>query len=357
MAPSDERPPNRNAIIDDENPFIAFRKFADETVASMLQSFIGLPSAFDQPDPRERWLPFDEQARRRTMETWGATAEEGGTSSKTDFQPARQKDNPSEEVGRKQEPRQWGLESNKEPYQPREYPRGSGQTCPQHMHDLVFGSHLNTYQPMCSWLKHYLTYSSYSPLSLETRPDLGVFGTAWRRAFEDLLDAQYGKELKAWDENTLRSGENAMDWFTSATTRPELCECETSGRIGSARRAPQGNEQEQSTELDMYEQFLGERLKKEMKPTEPRGASDERKGLGIISTLTATERVVLPDGSTNTKVVLKKKFADGREESSETVHSTKGQQDSKSISDTTQAFTDTHKDKESSTEKKGWFWN
>jgi hypothetical protein len=40
----------------------------------------------------------------------------------------------------------------------------------------------------------------------------------------------------------------------------------------------------------------------------------------IVSTVTATERSTLSDGSIQTKVVLKKRFADGKEESSETVH-------------------------------------
>lgn len=42
----------------------------------------------------------------------------------------------------------------------------------------------------------------------------------------------------------------------------------------------------------------------------------------VLSTLTTTERRVRPDGTVTTRVVLKKRFADGSEESSETVHTT-----------------------------------
>ena len=40
----------------------------------------------------------------------------------------------------------------------------------------------------------------------------------------------------------------------------------------------------------------------------------------ILSTLTTTQKTSLPDGTIHTKVVLKKRFADGREESTETQH-------------------------------------
>jgi hypothetical protein len=48
------------------------------------------------------------------------------------------------------------------------------------------------------------------------------------------------------------------------------------------------------------------------------GTQEENKG-SIVSTMTTTERRTLPDGTIETKRVLKKRFADGREESNESV--------------------------------------
>ncbi|OAX81908.1 hypothetical protein ACJ72_03741, partial [Emergomyces africanus] len=42
---------------DEENPFISFRRYADEQLSALLQSFIGLPSSFSPPSPRD-WLYF-----------------------------------------------------------------------------------------------------------------------------------------------------------------------------------------------------------------------------------------------------------------------------------------------------------
>ncbi|KAF7859657.1 hypothetical protein EAF04_008736 [Stromatinia cepivora] len=50
---------------DSDNPFIRFRHFADEHVSSILQGFIGLPSAFAKPQSHSQWSVFDEDLRRR----------------------------------------------------------------------------------------------------------------------------------------------------------------------------------------------------------------------------------------------------------------------------------------------------
>ena len=83
----------------------------------------------------------------------------------------------------------------------------------------------------------------------------------------------------------------------------------------------------------------------------------------ILSTLTTTERTVGPDGSVTTKVMLKKRFADGREESSETVHTQRGQEDSPRPQDPWQSLRNVQppehqKEIKTLAEKKsGWFWS
>jgi hypothetical protein len=62
--------------------------------------------------------------------------------------------------------------------------------------------------------------------------------------------------------------------------------------------------------------------------------------LGVLSSLTTTETVRLPDGTVTTKVVLKQRFADGREETSECSH-------------TYREDSEVHGEEPS---KKGWFW-
>jgi hypothetical protein len=48
-----------------DNPFIKFRQFADSQISSLLQSIVGLPSAFSKNPNNERWADFDEDMRRR----------------------------------------------------------------------------------------------------------------------------------------------------------------------------------------------------------------------------------------------------------------------------------------------------
>ena len=95
----------------------------------------------------------------------------------------------------------------------------------------------------------------------------------------------------------------------------------------------------------------------------------------VVSTLTTTETRTLPDGSVETRRVLKKRFADGREESNETVEtksaltsSTKSKQlpesvqnDSKILTQITEARADkqtqTPAQPQDPPRKGGWFWN
>jgi hypothetical protein len=89
-------------------------------------------------------------------------------------------------------------------------------------------------------------------------------------------------------------------------------------------------EQEHETEMDAYERLeaasapMPAQTSAQYPPITP--AQNAAKP-SVLSTLTTTERSVAPDGSVTTKVVLKKRFADGREESSETVHTQRGQEE------------------------------
>ncbi|EFQ86594.1 hypothetical protein CFE70_006539 [Pyrenophora teres f. teres 0-1] len=117
----------------------------------------------------------------------------------------------------------------------------------------------------------------------------------------------------------------------------------------------QQNNQDPETEMDHYE-----RLEAMSASSAVAHRTNDAKP-SILSTLTTTERTVSPDGSITTKVVLKKRFVDGREESTETVHTQRGQEEAQRR-DPWKAFSDAH---ETQTENKntadqkrnGWFWS
>ena len=86
----------------------------------------------------------------------------------------------------------------------------------------------------------------------------------------------------------------------------------------------------------------------------PDGTSDNHKPT-VLSTLTATEKTVLQDGTTRTKVVFKKRFSDGLEESTETVHTHNALLEmSKQSSLESTAKQDREHDGDKG--KRGWFW-
>ena len=125
-----------------------------------------------------------------------------------------------------------------------------------------------------------------------------------------------------------------------------------------------GHEEEQNleTEMDHYERLdaISASSASDPAPTSRIPKPHDVKP-SILSTLTTTERSVSPDGSITTKVVLKKRFADGREESTETIHTQRGQEESQRR-DPWRALYDAQKtqaENESKTKQKssGWFWS
>jgi hypothetical protein len=114
----------------------------------------------------------------------------------------------------------------------------------------------------------------------------------------------------------------------------------------------------------MYEQHFGDLPRAGVDhpaptttPSQPQTRPSLPSHSSILSTLTTTERQVGPDGTVTTKTVLKKRFADGREESSETVETSPA-----SWATQHKLQTPSHEDQESKIVKevkggKGWFWS
>ena len=264
----------------------------------------------------------------------------------------------------------------------------------------------------------YLMLSPYSPLALENKEHFREEGDKWRHAFEDLLDVQNGNGLRTRPARPeQRSGADWLQYMltrrafepvnekriaeATATKGPESdhdeeCMTEldlykilirrsldpvTEKRIAEAvaTREPESEGEEESmTELDLYECFLGKQfpssapkpvdtpkistLPIEDKPSETTELTTSNKP-SVVSTMTTTERTTLPDGRVYSRMVLKKRFADGREESSETVQTNDASeglprklpvQGSDGVMEASARQTERAPEK---TQKKGWFWS
>lgn len=242
-------------------------------------------------------------------------------------------------------------------------------------------------------LSYFLDYSNprtrwllehpYSPAILEADAiKKGIAAPRYADAFEDLLRAERGLpsrnndwERGLWprsyrllsnvfsrNPNTQEFWENVEqggDWYVPEK-RAGLKQIEApSGSAESAKEREARDHMyerflgthtaDPKTELDMYERFLGDSSSHHQ--TSSTGSASKSSpseidvaGSPILSTVTTTERNVAPDGTVTTKVTLKKRFADGREETSETVNTSRG---------------DINAASEGGSDKKkgGWFWS
>ena len=433
MAPTHEDTTSRDLRHDDTgNPFIAFRRFADEQMSSLLHSLLGQPQRStatpkSAPDGDLPWIAqamTEEQRRRlRNMRDQESQSEANSVTTEKFYQRREQGAGKSED------------EIARCPYRPadQEVPERNRQGPPcdlaprtccdggllAHLHDAEID-----YSAPTPWVIHYLDHSPYSPHYLETQELFRERGTKWRDAFEDLLAMQSGLPMPSedssrrnkcnphWVASMVAEGLFGRDTFVPmGPVSGTPAKLERMLRRGTAdARQPEndadGNafadpkeeddegdccddddyddqdDDEDTTELDWYERLLcldrglfsggffralaSEAFKQESRQSDKissAAAVGEDGKTGIISTLTTTERITLPDGSVHTKMVLKKRFADGREESTETTHTTNSHHEEKpkQIADskpeklrTTRGGDEGGKSKE---KKSGWFWN
>ncbi|KAL1625648.1 hypothetical protein SLS54_003120 [Diplodia seriata] len=201
----------------------------------------------------------------------------------------------------------------------------------------------------------------------------------WPRSYR-LLSNVYSRSPRTQD--FFRNVEEGGEWYVPenqqhATAHPQQAQIEDGaspppfGHANEDRRdqaAPDDHMYERflgthtadpKTELDMYERFLGDSSHhhgsgsgsgSRQPPAAPAPSSSNGKNSidvassPILSTITTTERNVAADGTVTTKVTLKKRFADGREESSETVNTSRGDPMSQEGGDNNK-------------NKGGWFWS
>ncbi|KAF2204419.1 hypothetical protein GQ43DRAFT_437932 [Delitschia confertaspora ATCC 74209] len=226
--------------------------------------------------------------------------------------------------------------------------------------------------------------SPYSPSALEADSRLQNAGISWRDAYEDLLRASQGKPLledkvlgqsssmpyQQWIRRlqqqpfperptTLEGYPKPVPWTDESSTSEEPDyeyghDHEDQHDDPPPSKAADGP----ATEIEAYERFLGSTSASTSTSMAQKSSSSDRPS--VLSTLTTTERTVQPDGTVTTKVVLKKRFADGREESSETVQTQRGHED-----DTKDVWREMREAQfggsfgtdEGKGKKSGWFWS
>lgn len=265
---------------------------------------------------------------------------------------------------------------------------------------------------------------AYSPCALEQNPVLNRAGIPWRAAYEDLLRAekismsqrQSAQTMEqdnetthpssmytdAWSSRpkipiTHRQLEEMMERSEEPTcprlaaqaepgyeynhnhedrhddppipkrTRFLLHTASQQDPINHSERDPARYEeyakemQDPATEMDAYERLDAASAHTIVPPLAGQNEQSEAKS-SILSTLTTTERAVAPNGTITTKVLLKKRFADGREESTETVHTERGQETNDPSRDPWKALRSAQSDSletgdSRGKKKSGWFWS
>lgn len=367
-----------NSSLDDgENPFVTFRRFADEQISALLQSVIGLPSAIYSGSDRTRWLHYDEQTRQNMMESWGRScpaeqrkrahrlAEEGVEPES--FQTRGHKDEASMRLCSKRESCRdtEGTEGNCLAYGCRTCPRGgSSDSGPKPLPENTDSTTNSTssdaatlLSPMSSsgpspillrflednpslfdaWTAMYAMHSRYSPLRLEAEDSSKNHGLKWRDAFEDLINTQTGREMSP--STSQKQETDQRDWLgqlihqTTQESNPLHIWDSFLPTVICRLHSQEEEEEERDTEravpdgkapgdhiADLVANMAHESTS--MLPREPESRALDTPN--VTATMTRTEQTTLPDGTVQTKIVLKKRFADGREQSSETVHTTPG---------------------------------
>ncbi|KAL3462566.1 hypothetical protein BJX64DRAFT_277102 [Aspergillus heterothallicus] len=301
---------------DDENPFVAFRRFADEQISSMLQSVMGLPSISTHPQS-DRWTIFtDDQSYRDAQmrhERQRHDYYENNNDKKTN-----NSGNDNGDASRSGNPESLSTEDNRsenlfdidmffDSFFDRFWPDDHvSSRFFQPYHRPLFSSMMSADSPV--WPVNYLMFSPYSPLHLERQAryryhrDQGVFSSImssmslssefdseeprWREAFEDLLRLENGKPMLDREPSAVAKPESGKDWLQGLVKRGSLgdhwkyaagSESQPWSRI-TLERADRGREPERNlpegekpdtpvtkesespslTELDLYDRFLAD---------------------------------------------------------------------------------------------------
>ncbi|KAJ5099646.1 hypothetical protein N7532_006647 [Penicillium argentinense] len=267
----------------ESNPFVAFRRFADEQVSSLLQSVTGLPSSVSRPQS-DRWTIFTDDSGYNSMKyrergggadnagqcNYAPRDEGAGGSASRDQDNSNDNDNNgnnnsggSSGSSQRRKPDDYdsrpsqhgrnartahsdffGIESFFDRFEDQFLPFSSPFSSLFHPHQRFFFPDMFEDSNSPTWPLVYITFSPYSPLHLEHQAHYrvqrgqGVFSSImssfrpdsdrdpsepqWREAFEDLLRLENGKPML--DEETLKAGktENGTEWLHGLAKRGSL---------------------------------------------------------------------------------------------------------------------------------------
>ncbi|RHZ54691.1 uncharacterized protein CDV56_107246 [Aspergillus thermomutatus] len=260
-------PPSSTESFHDHNPFVAFRRYADEQISSMLQSVMGLPSSVSPPHSNH-WAIFTEEnnyreSNYRQRQTGGGREGDfpssSGTGASGNTDNIDQEDKPPASSRRPRSDDPWRSHHHGRFDRPSElfdfdsffdsffdrfwFDDHFSSRFFHPFHQPFFFNMLN--DDSATWPLAYLMFSPYSPLHLERQAsyrahrERGVFSSLmsslkpssardpaepqWREAFEDLLRLENGKPmLDREPSTTLAKKESGTEWLKGLVQRGSL---------------------------------------------------------------------------------------------------------------------------------------
>lgn len=267
-------PPQNPSWPQDDNPFVAFRRFADEQISSMLQSVMGLPSMVSPPQP-DRWTVFSEShdyngASNRHREDQGEYPSDTGASGDSQSAESPNDSDKNRQVSKSSEwphTDSWHWDSDRrmdnsfsnffgfgsffDRFWLDDHLPLSSRIFPSSTHNSIFGI-LEGDEDSPMWPVIYIMTSPYSPLQLERESryrahrdhDQGIFSSLmstlnlssdnepaydrdpaepeWRDAFEDLLRVKYGRPMLDRESEPVRRKQPEKDWLAGLVERGSL---------------------------------------------------------------------------------------------------------------------------------------
>ncbi|KAL1970809.1 hypothetical protein VTN77DRAFT_2643 [Rasamsonia byssochlamydoides] len=249
-----ETPPR--SWLDEENPFIAFRRYADEQISSMLQSVMGLPSIVTPPFP-DKWPSFPDERnlsrqRRGDDADLNTNADRDSGSDSTSNSTGHDQRRDGRRWSDWDDFERWRFHSRRpfdffgfDSFFDDHFPFGFGRFRPFHpfFSDPFFSDPFFSGTDSQAWPIPYLLFSPYSPLHLERsrerdRHHRGIFSrlfsalksTAepdqseprWRDAFEDLVRIENGQPMLDRSPDSDSRKETGNEWLRGLVQRGSL---------------------------------------------------------------------------------------------------------------------------------------
>ncbi|KAL9033766.1 MAG: hypothetical protein Q9214_007354 [Letrouitia sp. 1 TL-2023] len=308
---NDRESVNRPVVDEKGNPFVTFRRFADEQMSSFMRGIANFPSHFfdlnSKPDRAQSFTDWEREWKQEAADFekslndffLGLDKNPQPSSESRDVRALHAKDRTDQaqqqavaervvsEITRSivRDAERRKAQSHQEPVERCPY-RPAGDE-PYHVHpflcDVASDGFASTMR------KYYSEFETKCPENLPWNPSKNPY-----------------------EEQPVKN--NPPDDFDCGTGPLEPGWLEKSLNDHSDQLPP----------YDQWEPSPSTQLVKTGLPYTPAPAQEEVPR--VISTITTTERSTLPDGTVHTKLFLKKRFANGGEESTESIYTTSGAQ-------------------------------